>query len=342
MCPGCGEPLAVRQFLETIDELDVAQRAIAVAGIGCYTSFSGTMDVDLVQALHGRAPSVATGVKRMLPDALVFTLQGDGDMVNEGLQEVHPHRGARRERHVHPVEQRRVRRDRRPHDRHERDRPAHEELARRPRRRVPRLPDPHRRPHRAAPGRGVRRARLGAQRGLRSRARGRCSSARSRRSSRGEGFSFVEVLTMCPTGWFIPTAEGPDYMHRDARRGPHHGRAQGRRPRPHAPRSSTPRTSPSQRELDDQLARGGLEQVTRGRPTHGLPVPGRGRGVPHRVPRLARRQPARRPRAAAARRSLDIERRPRSNACARGTARSPTRATRRSRGPRNGAAAARA
>ena len=76
---------------------DSAQRAIAVAGIGCYTSFSGTMDVDLVQALHGRAPSVATGVKRMLPDALVFTLQGDGDMVNEGLQEV-LHTAARGER----------------------------------------------------------------------------------------------------------------------------------------------------------------------------------------------------------------------------------------------------
>ncbi len=88
MCPGCGEPLAVRQFLECIEELDVATRSIAVAGIGCYTSFAGTMDVDLVQALHGRAPSVATGVKRMLPDSLVFTLQGDGDMVNEGLQEV--------------------------------------------------------------------------------------------------------------------------------------------------------------------------------------------------------------------------------------------------------------
>ena len=78
------------------------------------------MDVDLVQALHGRAPSVATGVKRMLPDALVFTLQGDGDMVNEGLQEV-LHTAARGENgHVHPVEQRRVRRDRRPHDRDER------------------------------------------------------------------------------------------------------------------------------------------------------------------------------------------------------------------------------
>ena len=47
-----------------------------------------TIDVDLVQALHGRAPSVATGVKRMQPDCVVFTLQGDGDMVNEGLQEV--------------------------------------------------------------------------------------------------------------------------------------------------------------------------------------------------------------------------------------------------------------
>ena len=103
MCPGCGEPIAVRQFLETITQLDAVEHAIGVAGIGCYTSFSGTMDVDLVQALHGRAPSVATGVKRMLPDALVFTLQGDGDMVNEGLQEVHPHRGPRREDHVHPA-----------------------------------------------------------------------------------------------------------------------------------------------------------------------------------------------------------------------------------------------
>src|SRR5882672_5095219 len=88
MCPGCGEPIAVRQFLETITQLDAVDRAIGVAGIGCYTSFSGSMDVDLVQALHGRAPSVATGVKRMRPDSIVFTIQGDGDMVNEGLQEV--------------------------------------------------------------------------------------------------------------------------------------------------------------------------------------------------------------------------------------------------------------
>ena len=62
LCPGCGEPLAVRVFLEAITELGLTQQAIAVAGIGCYTAFSGSVDVDLVQALHGRAPSVATGV----------------------------------------------------------------------------------------------------------------------------------------------------------------------------------------------------------------------------------------------------------------------------------------
>src|SRR5258708_20045171 len=77
MCPGCGEPLAVRQFLECIEELDVANRTIAVAGIGCYTSFAGTMDVDLVQALHGRAPSVATGVNRMPPPSLPSPLPPD-------------------------------------------------------------------------------------------------------------------------------------------------------------------------------------------------------------------------------------------------------------------------
>ena len=87
-CPGCGEPIAARALLENLVELDVVSRVIAVIGIGCYTGFSMSFDLETVQALHGRAPSVATGVKRMQPDAVVFTLQGDGDMVNEGLQEV--------------------------------------------------------------------------------------------------------------------------------------------------------------------------------------------------------------------------------------------------------------
>ena len=150
LCPGCGEPLALRILLETIQELGVADRTIAVPGIGCYTSFSSSIDVDLVQALHGRAPSVATGVKRMLPDRCVFTLQGDGDMVNEGLQEV-IHTAARGEAITCVLlEQRRVRRDRRAHDGDQRDRPAHQELARRSRPRLPRLPHPDRQPARAS------------------------------------------------------------------------------------------------------------------------------------------------------------------------------------------------
>src|SRR3989475_5148383 len=88
LCPGCGEPVALRTMLEMIRDLGLRERTICVAGIGCYTAFPMIMDVDVMQALHGRAPSVATGVKRVRPDAFVFTMQGDGDMVSEGLQEV--------------------------------------------------------------------------------------------------------------------------------------------------------------------------------------------------------------------------------------------------------------
>jgi 2-oxoglutarate ferredoxin oxidoreductase subunit beta len=88
LCPGCGEPLALRTMLEIISELGLRDRTVMVCGIGCYTAFPGIVDLDVIQALHGRAPSVATGAKRVLPDRFVFTLQGDGDMVSEGLQEV--------------------------------------------------------------------------------------------------------------------------------------------------------------------------------------------------------------------------------------------------------------
>src|SRR5262245_12694932 len=87
MCPGCGEPIATRLIGQAIDELGIEDRTICVAGIGCYTGMPSLLNVDMVQALHGRAPSVATGVKRIRPDAVVFALQGDGDLVSEGLQE---------------------------------------------------------------------------------------------------------------------------------------------------------------------------------------------------------------------------------------------------------------
>lgn len=211
MCPGCGEPLAVRQFLETIQDLDVVGHAIAVAGIGCYTSFSGTMDVDLVQALHGRAPSVATGVKRMLPDALVFTLQGDGDMVNEGLQEL-IHTAARGENVTCILLNNGVFGETGGHM------TATSVVGQRTKNTLEgRDAQYHGYPILI----GDLVARLqGAAYVARGSVHNAGAVARTKKmfrrafeaQLRGEGFTFVEVLTMCPTGWFIPTAEGPGYM----------------------------------------------------------------------------------------------------------------------------------
>jgi 2-oxoglutarate/2-oxoacid ferredoxin oxidoreductase subunit beta len=211
MCPGCGEPLAVRQFLECIDELGVAPRAISVAGIGCYTSFSGSMDVDLVQALHGRAPSVATGVKRMLPDALVFTLQGDGDMVNEGLQEV-IHTAARGENVTCILLNNGVFGETGGHM------TATSVIGQRTKNSLDgRDAEYHGYPiligDLIAQLQGAAYVARGSVHNAGAVARTRKMFKRAFETQlRGEGFTFVEVLTMCPTGWFIPTAEGPGYM----------------------------------------------------------------------------------------------------------------------------------
>jgi 2-oxoglutarate ferredoxin oxidoreductase subunit beta len=211
MCPGCGEPLALRQFLEVIEELDVVTRTIAVAGIGCYTSFSGTMDLDLVQALHGRAPSVATGVKRMRPDALVFTLQGDGDMVNEGLQEV-IHTAARGENLTCILLNNGVFGETGGHM------TATSVIGQRTKNSLDgRDAEYHGYPiligDLLAQLQGAAYVARGSVHNAGSVARTRKMFKRAFESQlRGEGFSFVEVLTMCPTGWFIPTAEGPGYM----------------------------------------------------------------------------------------------------------------------------------
>ena len=211
MCPGCGEPIAVRQFLETITQLDAVDHAIGVAGIGCYTSFSGTMDVDLVQALHGRAPSVATGVKRMLPDALVFTLQGDGDMVNEGLQEV-IHTAARGEKITCILLNNGVFGETGGHM------TATSVIGQRTKNSIDgRDAEYHGYPiligDLIAQLQGAAYVARGSVHNAGAVARTQKMFKRAFESQiAGAGFSFVEVLTMCPTGWFIPTPEGPDYM----------------------------------------------------------------------------------------------------------------------------------
>jgi 2-oxoglutarate/2-oxoacid ferredoxin oxidoreductase subunit beta len=211
MCPGCGEPLALRCFLDVLDELGVGSRSIMVAGIGCYTSFSGTVDLDLVQALHGRAPSVATGVKRMRPDTVVLTLQGDGDMVNEGLQEV-LHTAARGERITAILLNNGVFGETGGHM------TATSVIGQRTKNTL----DGRDAAYHGYPILiGDLIARLdGAAYVARGSVHNAGAVARTKKmftrafqtQLRGDGFSFVEVLTMCPTGWFLPTSDGPRYM----------------------------------------------------------------------------------------------------------------------------------
>jgi 2-oxoglutarate ferredoxin oxidoreductase subunit beta len=211
LCPGCGEPIAMRSVVEVISELDVVQRAIAVFGIGCYTAYSNNLDVEVCQALHGRAPSVATGIKRAKPDAVVVTVQGDGDMVNEGLQEV-LHTAARGESvtcillnngvfgetggHITATT---VLGQRTKNTLDGRDAKEH--------------------------GYPILIGDLIAQlEGAAYVARGAVNTAGNvsktkRMITRAfetqlqrRGFSFVEILTMCPTGWFIETEEAPAYL----------------------------------------------------------------------------------------------------------------------------------
>jgi len=211
LCAGCGHPVAYRLLMEVVAELGIANRTIVTAGHGCYTGFITQADLDAVQVLHGRAPAVSTGIKRVRPEAVVFSLQGDGDMVSEGLHEI-LHAGARGEKitcflvnngvfgdtggqmtgatvvgqrtktslegrdaelHGHPV-------------------PVADMLALMP---------------------GVAYVARGAVNNAGSIAQTKKFIRRAFETQlAGAGLSFVEILTMCPTGWFMPTPEGPNYL----------------------------------------------------------------------------------------------------------------------------------
>jgi 2-oxoglutarate ferredoxin oxidoreductase subunit beta len=211
LCPGCGEPIAVRMMLEAIEELGCLDNSIGVVGIGCYTALTSVIDTDLIQALHGRAPSVATGAKRMLPDRLVYALQGDGDMVNEGLQEV-IHTAARGESVTCILLNNGVFGETGGHM------TATTVLGQRTK-------NTREGRNAACHGYPIQIAEMlaplgGAAYVARCGVYNAAEIARTKRTLRkafqvqldGKGFSFVEILTMCPTGWFIPTSNGPDYL----------------------------------------------------------------------------------------------------------------------------------
>ncbi len=87
-CPGCTHGIAHRLIAEVMDELGVRERTIGICPVGCAVFAYDYFNCDMIEAAHGRAPAVATGVKRVRPENLVFTYQGDGDLASIGTAEI--------------------------------------------------------------------------------------------------------------------------------------------------------------------------------------------------------------------------------------------------------------
>ncbi|NLM49819.1 MAG: 2-oxoglutarate oxidoreductase, partial [Clostridiaceae bacterium] len=86
-CPGCTHGIIHRLIAEVLDELDILGITIGIAPVGCSVFAYNYFECDMMQAPHGRAPAMATGVKRALPERIVFTYQGDGDLAAIGTNE---------------------------------------------------------------------------------------------------------------------------------------------------------------------------------------------------------------------------------------------------------------
>lgn len=87
-CPGCTHGVAHRLVAEVLEEMGEVENTIGVASVGCSVFAYYYFDVDFVEAAHGRAPAMATGIKRVLPERTVFTYQGDGDLASIGMGEI--------------------------------------------------------------------------------------------------------------------------------------------------------------------------------------------------------------------------------------------------------------
>jgi len=86
-CPGCGHGIVHRLIAEVVDELGIRERTIGIAPVGCAVLAYFYFNFDVTEAAHGRCAAVATGIKRVLPDRIVFSYQGDGDLAAIGLAE---------------------------------------------------------------------------------------------------------------------------------------------------------------------------------------------------------------------------------------------------------------
>lgn len=211
LCPGCGHPVALRVILEVLEELKLEGRSVGIFGHGCSAMMIGQMDVDLNLSLHGRAPATATGVKRMLPDRAVFTMQGDGDMVSEGLAEV-LHTAARGEKITCFLLNNGVFGDTGGHM------TAASVIGQRTKTDLTgRKADEHGYP---IPISKLVASLDGVSYVARASVHNAAGITLAKRFVRKAfehqmqrtGFSLVEILTMCPTGWVSKTADGPAYM----------------------------------------------------------------------------------------------------------------------------------
>lgn len=211
LCSGCGEPVAIRLILEVIQELELTQRNICILGHGCYGSFILQMDVDSTLSLHGRGPAVATGMKRMRPDVAIWTLQGDGDMSSEGLAEI-MHAAARGENVTCFMLNNGVFGDTGG------QMTASSVIGQRTKNTIEGRDA-------AYHGNPIKLAEIIAgMDGVSYVARGSVHNAASiaatrryirrafQRPMEGQGLALMEILTMCPTGWFVPPGEGAEYM----------------------------------------------------------------------------------------------------------------------------------
>jgi 2-oxoglutarate ferredoxin oxidoreductase subunit beta len=86
-CPGCAHSLVHKLIMEVVEDMDIAEKTIGVAPVGCSVFAYDYMNIDMQEAAHGRACAVATGIKRLMPDKYVFTYQGDGDLAAIGIAE---------------------------------------------------------------------------------------------------------------------------------------------------------------------------------------------------------------------------------------------------------------
>jgi len=87
-CPGCTHGIIHRLVAEAIDALGIRERTVGIAPVGCAVMAYNYIDCDFQEAAHGRAPAMATGIKRVRPDLVVFTYQGDGDLASIGMGEI--------------------------------------------------------------------------------------------------------------------------------------------------------------------------------------------------------------------------------------------------------------